>query len=294
MMNILIAINDNYIRQAQMMIYSLRKSMKNEKITIYLLYKDITDKNLSKLGDYIEKKCNCEFYPILIDDQILKGLPLMEHYTYEIYYRLLASELLPDNVDRVLWLDADIIVKDDISALYYADFEDNYLIVCEDLLVNKEHIKKFIDVNATEYKYFNSGVIVFNLKKIRQDNMQKKIFEFMMNNISKLEMPDQDALNAVYFGKTKFVDNIRFNHLMLTIEKVDKKKKKQLEEDTSIIHYVGAAKPWFYKYWNSSWKYYWKIELENGNRWGYILFVTKHYIYKCIRTIYFEIKKKMK
>ena len=78
---------------------------------------------------------------------------------------------------------------------------------------------------------------------------------------------------------------------MFTRVKVDKKKKKELENDACIIHYVGADKPWFYKYLNSSFKYYWEIERENGNKKEYVVFLLKHYVYIIVKKMYVKIRK---
>lgn len=290
-MNILIAVNEKYIRQSKLMLYSLSKYVTKEDINIYLLYDHISDVTLQKFKKYVETKCSGKLYAIRVDKMLVEKLPLMEHYTSEIYFRLLAGELLPNEVKRVLWLDSDIIIKGEIEEFYNTDFEGNYLVACEDLLVNNNQIEKFITIDKeSRIKYFNSGVILFDLDKIRQDNKQEELFKFMRNNANKLEMPDQDALNVIFYGKVKLMNPIKYNHLMLTVEKVDKKKKELLKKETSVIHYVGADKPWYYKYVNQSWKYYWKMELENGNFGKFFCFVIKHYSYLFARKLYYRIK----
>jgi lipopolysaccharide biosynthesis glycosyltransferase len=161
------------------------------------------------------------------------------------------------------------------------------------MMVESEYLLNFIDVPKTErIRYFNSGVILFNLKKIRQDNKAKELFVFMKENQNKIQMPDQDALNVVFYKQVTYLDSKKYNNLMFTRVKVDWKKKKELENDACIIHYVGADKPWFYKYLNSSFKYYWKIERENGNKKEYVTFLLKHYLYLIVKKIYVKIRKR--
>lgn len=287
LMNILIAINEQYIRQSEIMLTSLRSAMKKEDIKVYLLYNNISSIKIQSMKDFLYSRINIELIDIKIDDDILKELPLMAHYSIEIYYRLLADSILPDNIERVLWLDSDIVITKSIEKLYYTDFEENYLAVCNDLFVGKEQLLKYVDEKKAENAiYFNSGVILFNLKKIREDRKQKDIIDFLNQNKSLIDMPDQDALNVVYFGKVKYFEGIQFNYLINGRESLKKSQKDILINTTAIIHYVGAEKPWFYKYINQSWRYYWKVEKQIGNYWGYFAFVAKHYIYIFARKLY--------
>ncbi len=288
-MNVLIAINENYVRQAEMMLYSFSKhnfSKGGEKLRVYLLYSDISENALREFQFFLKDKCSIELISIRVDAEWVRQLPVLEYLTHETYFRLLAGKLLPDTVERVLWLDADMIIKGDCSALYHMDFQDNYLIACEDMLVGGNHLTEFHKTPNQQTKYFNAGMILFNLRKIRADKKEEEVLRFLTENRKPLKFLDQDVLNIVYYGKVRYVDPKKYNHLMLTVEKVNKTKKALLEKNTVIIHYVGADKPWFYKYVNPSWKYYWQMELENGNYFGYVKFLIQHYVYLFVRKIY--------
>lgn len=291
-MNILIAVNEAYMDQAKVMLTSLRYAMPKEKVKVYLFYKNIDETKIDKFKNYLYKHNHMKLEAILIDDEIIKHLPLMAHYSIEIYYRLLVDSILPESVDRILWLDSDIIIKKDISKLYYANFENNYLVSCNDFFVGQEQLLKYMNKSQiNNHRYFNSGVILFNLKKIREDNKQKDIWKFLYDNSSSIDMPDQDALNVVYCGKVKEMDAIEYNHLMRGREKLDKGQLNTIKERTSIIHYVGADKPWRYKYINQSWKYYWKTKIKMKKYGEFLLFIFKHYTYLFIRYIYYAIIK---
>ena len=291
-MNILIAVNKQYIRQAEVMLTSLRLSMPDEEIYVYLFYKNIAKESIEKFRSFLKKKNNIVLKDIIINDKLLQDLPLMAHYSVEIYYRLLVDSILPENIDRILWLDSDIVINKSIYKLYYTDFEDNYLAVCNDLFVGREQLLKYLDDEKIKNnKYFNSGVILFNLKKIRKDKKQKEIVNFLYYNKSKLDMPDQDALNVVYCGNVKYFDGFEFNHLINGREEINSKQAYIIKNKTAIIHFVGAEKPWFYKYINQSWKYYWKIEKKLGNYLRYYTFFTRHYLYVFARKMYYIVKK---
>ena len=144
-MNILIAVNEAYMDQAKVMLTSLRYAMPKEKVKVYLFYKNIDETKIDKFKNYLYKHNHMKLEAILIDDEIIKHLPLMAHYSIEIYYRLLVDSILPESVDRILWLDSDIIIKKDISKLYYANFENNYLVSCNDLFVGQEQLLKYMN-----------------------------------------------------------------------------------------------------------------------------------------------------
>ena len=108
-MNILISINSKYIVPAKVMLKSLNEVNPSEK-KVYLLYNDVAEIELKEFSDYLLKECNCVLFPIFVDSSQFSGLPLGHQFTVEIYFRLLADKLLPRDIDKILWLDADIVI----------------------------------------------------------------------------------------------------------------------------------------------------------------------------------------
>ena len=125
MKNILVTIDDNYLDPLLVMLYSLFISDVEEEYSVYLLYNNIADNNIEIIRRQVEGKGN-KFYPIKIDSSKLKEAPTTNRYPLEMYYRLLAVEFLPDNLDRILYLDPDMIIRGNLNELYNMDMNDAF------------------------------------------------------------------------------------------------------------------------------------------------------------------------
>ncbi|UZJ65722.1 glycosyltransferase family 8 protein [Sphingobacterium sp. KU25419] len=170
-----------------------------------------------------------------------------ERYTIAASYRLLLPELLP-NYDKVIYLDCDIIVRQDLAAVFEkTDLRNNYLAaVYEAALPFQEDYLKSIGSQPGDY--FNSGFLIMNLDLLRQDNMAPQFLE--ASKQQGLQFPDQDVLNQLCKNKTVPLSPI-YNGIrtyFLPQYKDDFLKRysaKEWEEvqKTGTIHYTGA-KPW--------------------------------------------------
>ena len=114
--NILVTINKNYINPLIVMLYSLIKN-NSYKTNVYIMNKDLEKKDI----DYISKKINSDFITIIdikIDDSKLANAPVSKQFPITMYYRLFAHLYLPKNVNKVLYLDPDVIIDKNIMELY--------------------------------------------------------------------------------------------------------------------------------------------------------------------------------
>jgi len=150
---------------------------------------------------------------VQINDSYFEDAPTLLHYTKAMYYRLLAFKFLPEELDRILYLDPDILVINPIDELYNMDI-DNYLYAAAyHNIITIKRINR-IRLNAYDIKeYYNSGVLLMNLKLQRETISEEEIFDFVKNNRSKLIMPDQDIINSLYSKKIKSIDE---NYIIMT------------------------------------------------------------------------------
>lgn len=174
-------------------------------------------------------------------------------------------------IDKVLYLDGDIIIKRDISALFDFILDENYVAASFEFW---KYLMQVYDTGKSETPdfYFNSGVMLLNLAKLRKDNISEKLWKTKFNQFNseskKFKLMDQDVFNAVCkekvlplpvkynfncaFYARKYVKSI--NSLYGT----DYNDEKALLEDAVVIHYVGKEdKPWSYigrncqRFWDS-------------------------------------------
>lgn len=262
-MNILIAINEKYIEPAKTMLFSLA-CHQEENLAVYLLQSSIQRESLDNLRAFVDEKCHGELIDIQIDKSLFANVPKAKWWTEETYYRLISFAILPESVERILWLDADIIVKGNISELYNQDFDDNYAVVCaEDTM--KNHARLGL---KESHHYFNAGVILYDFNMIRRDFTVQYIFDCIEKHRDHLEALDQDVLNVLFENKVKYIDATVYNNETLGFSALGRAKMTELRDTARIIHFIGAMKPWNPKGANWADWYWWKYEIARGDRLG--------------------------
>lgn len=290
--NIAVSINSKYVIPAIVMFTSLFENNKFESINIYVLYSSLSLKDKYKISKCI-KRYNQYIFFRKINDNIFKGYPLGYHFTKEIYYRLLLHNILPKNLDRVLYLDVDIVINGSIKKFYWQNFgyqtkwgnKENFFIVCKSCAVNKEMCKR-LNI-PLHMKYFCSGVMIYNLQKLREEVKLEYIFKHIENIKNKLIYPDQDILNSLFYNKVKFENYKVYGVLVSRLNKEDLYYKK-----AKIFHYIGSYKPWNFKYVGMLGDLWWKYALKSTMGGGiYKLLYYKYKVFNLIYRVYYKLFK---
>ena len=144
------------------MLWSLFFNNKGEKFDIYLMHSSISQEEINDLHDFVSSHNN-RLFEITIPHDTFYNAPIVKHYSVEMYYRLLAYKFLPTNLDRILYLDPDILVINPIRELYDMDI-DGYLYAAS--FHNRIPLKVINALRLKAYEmeeYFNSGVLLMNL-----------------------------------------------------------------------------------------------------------------------------------
>lgn len=271
---VVFAINDRYVVQLSVVIASIVKNHKgNLPLEFNILNSDISENNKNNLLKLESLKPNVKINFIDIRQytkpEILeKYLSVRENYSYitvETYFRFFIPDIFAD-YSKILYLDADILVLDDVEKLFDEDIENNYVGAVEDvciksLVVNEKYkTSLFNELSFVQYfnkklkkktnKYFNAGVMLMNLDKIRKDDKVRQLWNFVAEN-SPLEFQDQDVLNVVFEGNIKYLD-YKWNILHNTFKYAKRLSKREqtaglvrAARAPAIYHYAGGdAKPW--------------------------------------------------
>ena len=233
-----------------------------------LVSRDFTEENKQILLS-VEKNYNdkCKVNIINMGDKF-KGLDTNLQIPTSAYYRLDLQNILP-NVDRILYMDGDTAVFQDLSELITLDMKGNYYLGFLDSLpnaLNKYNIKNGV--------VLCSGVLLIDLNLLRQNNISEKYNEFFYSHLGKIEQHDQTTINVVCQGKIStlppkygmwnFENFKKFEHHNndhLSSLKYDKKECLLAYENPAILHYV-IGKPFhkfFNKYYYNDWWNYAKI-----------------------------------
>jgi len=170
------------------------------------------------------------------------------HYTLDNWTRLWVSEFFTYDVERVLYLDSDIVVVGSISPLWHTNLE-GALFGAVDIPGSDRGITHL--GLRPEDGYFNSGVLLIDLKQWRETRALETVLTYVVAHPELLTRDvDQEALNACFHGRRKRLD-YRWNAISgffrgptsLPLQDDDIE---SVQRDARIIHYNGSLKPWSY------------------------------------------------
>lgn len=245
-MCILVTLDRNYIPYLNVMLTSLLDSNPGEKFIVYLLHSSLEDADVATTRAILGEDGEL----ILVDAaQIdLEGAPTTSRYPKEIYYRIFAAKYLPRELERVLYLDPDLVVNGRIRPLYELELGESLFAAASHtgpLLHKVNELRLDMD---EESLYINSGVMLMNLKKLREEQDLEAVFRFIEKRKNFLMLPDQDIISSLYGSRIYALDTYRYNmterlyQLHAPLEHT--LNLRWVEENAVIIHYCGRNKPW--------------------------------------------------
>ena len=253
--NVVCCLDDNFVMPSGIMLYSLCDNNKNTNLCVYVIYSELTDENIQKLQDTINVfgqrivflKINDSLLPKISFSKRQQKLPI------STYYRLFMSSLLPKDIDKVLYLDGDIIVRKSVRSLFDVSLDDKGLAAVPDDNWGYNNIP--VTYNALQYSpalgYFNAGVLLINLRYWRDYGMERKFVEFLNSHDKPLIHHDQDVLNKIFCMNKKELP-LTYNFMPNFLAKpeyrlISWEYNEEIEKtatDPVVLHYTGL-KPWF-------------------------------------------------
>ena len=248
--NILCTPDNKYAPYCGIMLTSLFENNKSFNIEVYIMCETLNSKNLKDI-DLLSKHYNTKIHIIQVNNNTFKDCPIRtgDHISIAAYYRLIAADVLPDKLEKILYLDCDMIVDSNIKELYDYDIE-NYAfgaIIDEDYLNGAKYERLKYDKS---FSYINSGVILFNLEYWRKNRLAKKCLDYISEYPERIKFHDQDTLNAVLHKEMRLLP-LKYNFQTGFLYKTRRLEQQFIDEiDESlhspvIIHYTGANKPWY-------------------------------------------------
>lgn len=234
-MNVAVAISPVYVGPLKVMLRSLAMNTGRE-LHIFLLHSGLDAAALGSIGSFVEKECHGMLHVVPVDAGLFEDylgciagvLPV------EVYYRLLLPYVLEPGIERILWMDSDMVVCGDIDGVYDTDMGCRYLCAAPDR-DGREHAAR-LGFPAGQ-AYFNSGLLLLNLPAIRNDISREQMFEFLASNYEeKIRLSDQDTLNCLLGHNALMLDERIYNNQNHLYGKVAR--------DARVIHFVQNIKPW--------------------------------------------------
>lgn len=249
-MNLLFSIDDHYTTQLATVLLSIKVNTPAQAFDVYVIQQQPL-KEEAKLAAFCQR-LGMTYHPVMVKNGMFKDAPVTDRYPTTIYYRLLAHQLLPSSLHKILYLDADVLCINDLTRLYTTDLADYlYASAIHTGLTNTtEVINKVRLQNFAADGYYNSGVLLMNLDNLRQRVRPADIFNYIRDHV--LLLPDQDVLNALYGQDIKSVPDELYNfdtrkgQVYETIS-FGKWTTDWVIKHTVILHYCGRDKPWLVK-----------------------------------------------
>lgn len=267
---IFFASDKNYIPFLTIAVKSLADHINNKDIyKVYILSNDLTYADIKEIKSFEKSNLLVEIVDVNKKIESVKNkMKLRDYYTVSIYFRLFIPTLFPE-YDKAIYLDSDIVVNQDIAKLYNVDIGQNYVgaVLDEAVYSSKEfvyYIREALDI--TEKQYFNSGVLIMNLKKFRDNDIENDFYDWVNSYNFGAVAPDQDYLNCISKNKVKLLAP-GWNKMPMDRPIQDNK--------LYLIHYNMFMKPW--KYENIKFEdYFWKTA-ETTSLYGQLKLMQKSY-----------------
>ena len=241
--NIAFCSDNNYLKYVAIAIQSINFNNKNNLLQFHVFLNDVpkeeSDKLLTISDNITVYSIPPEYMEQYNNDYSIK------HLNRSIYIRLLVPRLLKDKVDKLIYLDADILCFRDISAIKAINIDNVICAVCSDSKKSEQTGKNIKRLNLTNNIYFNSGFLYINIKKWNDFHTENKVNQVLLDKSKSLIYPDQDALNIVLQDHILIVDS-EWNYLFTWLN--DKQKEEFFSIKSHIpffMHFTGARKPWY-------------------------------------------------
>lgn len=234
---------------------AIKNSSKEKTYKAIILHEDLSQDNITKLQSLATDHFQVEFVQMKeglesITDRMSNRLRC-DYFTLTIYFRLFIPAMFPQ-YDKGIYIDSDVVITGDLAELFAIDLGDNYIGACADKsVVDVPPLAQYMEeaVGVDRHSYINSGVLLMNLKKLREAELDVHFLSLLNTYHFDCIAPDQDYLNAMCSGKIHYLSEVW--DAMPTEDKPE-------VEDVKIIHYNLFSKPWCYdniQYGDVFWQY---------------------------------------
>lgn len=251
--NVVFASDENFLKYTATTLVSILKNMKTDRnLSVFVM----TDAEISREGlEGISKLFrirNFKFTNLIVDASQFAKIKTTPGISLATYYRLVMHDLLPADVDRVLYLDSDIIVRKCISEIYDTDLT-GYLFAGVQDSISKRYNDKF--GAPLEAPHINAGVTLVNVRAVRDANFSDRINRYLDSHKYLITLGDQQIINGAFQREIKYIPatwnvhgsmfdrqwrskNVGINNTFTKAE-ID-----AAVEDPAVIHYTFKRKPW--------------------------------------------------
>lgn len=253
MIEIALCTDNNYAMPAGVMMYSVCKHTNDVSFNI-IIPEDFSEENKARLS-FITDSFGTVIKFIHIPEGIVNGFPVRQngqpaHISIAAYYRLFLSKLLSESIDKVIYLDCDLICLSSLKELWDIELGDAPLACINDIPRPWQNPQQRLGYDES-FPYFNSGVLLINLNYWRKNNVDKDFYDVLSKYPEKIQFHDQDILNFVFHETALFLPP-KFNATDVFFHKEFLNEKFPYPEDEVnearrhpvLVHFTYKNKPW--------------------------------------------------
>lgn len=246
---ILLCAGPDYFQHVAVALASVAAANRGHAIDAHLIANDHDARAEARLRATVARLPNLGLTLHRHEDGANAGWHVDRHLSKECYLRLVAADVLPASLDRVLYLDSDLVVLDDLMPLWMTDLGGHPVAAVPDILTQPPRAALGI---APDHVYVNSGVLLIDLAAWRARGLTARIAGFVERQGSALEYHDQDALNAVLQHDIRLLDfrwNLQARHMRFNDHAlgVHRDAFRRAAAAPAILHYAGPEKPWRFR-----------------------------------------------
>jgi lipopolysaccharide biosynthesis glycosyltransferase len=237
------AINDSYVLPLSVMLESLKNHLRpSYRPVLYLVHSAISQHSLDVISALVET------HSIVPSDALLSAVPCTPRFPRESAFLLLLAEVLPSNLERILFLDADLLVPGDLASLWETPMGSQVLAAVPDAAVPRcsapRGVKGWRRFGIPpEAAYFNAGVMLINLVRWRQREVAKRVRHYFETTREPIDFLHQEALNAVLWDDWQPL-HPRWNLLASLAGRAYERPPSEAWRQPGVVHFAGRMKPW--------------------------------------------------
>ena len=287
---VVLSADDNYALYVAVTIQSLIDTTEaDQELNVFILYEELEEKTLSMFRQLQNERV--KVVPKKIDGSIFQSTYEADYFTTAMYYRLSIPELFPE-YEKVLYIDCDIILKQNIAALFEVDLSGCVIGAIYEYV--DDGLKQYLtSIGYPNEKYFNSGVLLINCEEFRKHHIAEECLQ-QIKKSSAYKFPDQDILNftcsgLVYPIDTKWNFKPFYSYTKPSFSQNDIEQYERDKREPALVHYTSGYKPWYYpdKYLSDEW---WSTAKKLQNTFGQ----TGKKVYQELRIKMFKFQLMMK
>lgn len=240
-------IDRNFLYGCGISIASLLKTNSDISFSFHV-FTDYFDDEQSRLFKALAAQYKTSIKIYLVDCEQLKSLPSTKNWSYATYFRFIIADYFSNQLERMIYMDADIMCQGSLKPLLDIQFEHNQIaaVVPERDSVWWQKRADALGIPSIASGYFNAGFLVLNLVNWSKFDISTKAMELLSQDAvkAKLSYLDQDILNMLLTEKVIYLDGKYNTQYSINYELQKGRKENPITPDTVLIHYIGPTKPW--------------------------------------------------